>query len=121
MKKKIASSNCLGVPRSKGELVLITEASDVGGGGTIYQWQELNPAELTHCLRRLKLHGQNLPKRASPRHSEKIVFMGDPTKQEPQIQRKSINWTIFFYFQENPLPRKIIYLPKNALLFFGKP
>ena len=49
LKKKIASSNCLGVPRPKGEIVLITEASDVGGGGTIYQWQELKPAELTHC------------------------------------------------------------------------
>ena len=49
MKKKIASSNCLGVPRPKGEIVLITDANDVGGGGTIYQWQELNPAELTNC------------------------------------------------------------------------
>ena len=49
MQKKIASSNCLGVPLPKGEIVLITDASDVGGGGTIYQWQELNPAELTHC------------------------------------------------------------------------
>ena len=52
-KKKIASSNCLGVPRPKGEIVLITDASDVGGGGTIYQWQELNPAELTHCHYRI--------------------------------------------------------------------
>ena len=49
MKKKIASSNCLGVPRRKGEIVLITDASDVGGGGTIYQWKKLHPAELTHC------------------------------------------------------------------------
>ena len=49
LKKKSASSNCLGVPRPKNEIVLITDASDVGGGGTIYQWQELNPAELTHC------------------------------------------------------------------------
>ena len=49
MKKKIASSNCLGLPRTKGGIVLITDASDVGGGGTTYQWQELNPAELTHC------------------------------------------------------------------------
>ena len=49
LKKKIAPSNCLGVPRPKGEIVLITDASDLGGGGTIYQWQELNPAELTHC------------------------------------------------------------------------
>ena len=49
LKKKIASANCLGVPRPKGEIVLIPDAIDVGGGGTIYQWQELNPAELTHC------------------------------------------------------------------------
>ena len=32
LKKKIASSNCPGVPRPKGEIVLITDASDVGGG-----------------------------------------------------------------------------------------
>ena len=49
MKKKIVSSNCLGVPRPKGEIVLITDASDAGRGGTTYQWQELNPAGLTQC------------------------------------------------------------------------
>ena len=49
MKKEVPSSNCLGVPRSKGQIVMITDASDVGGGGTIYQGQELNLAELTHC------------------------------------------------------------------------
>ena len=31
LKKKIASSNCLGVPCPKGEIVLISDASDVGG------------------------------------------------------------------------------------------
>ena len=49
MKKKIASSNCFGVPHPKGKIVLITDDSDVKGGGTIYQWQELNPVELTQC------------------------------------------------------------------------
>ena len=49
LKKKIASSNCPGVARPKGQIVLITDASDEGGGGTIYQWQALNPAEPTHC------------------------------------------------------------------------
>ena len=49
LKKKTASSNCLGVPRPKGEIVLITDASDVGGVGTSYICQELNPAEVTHC------------------------------------------------------------------------
>ena len=40
LKKKIASSNCLGVPRRKGEIVLITDASDVGGG-----WNDLPMAK----------------------------------------------------------------------------
>ena len=52
LRKKIASSNCLGVPRPKGRIVLITDASDVGRGGMIYQSQELNPAEVTHCHHR---------------------------------------------------------------------
>ena len=49
LKKKTSSTNCLGVPRPKGEIILITDACDVGGGGTLYQWQELNPAELSQC------------------------------------------------------------------------
>ena len=49
MKKKISSTNCLGVPRPKGEIILITDACDVGGGCTLYQWRGFNPAELLHC------------------------------------------------------------------------
>ena len=49
LKNKIASSNCLGIPSPKGEIVLITDASDVGGVGATYHWQECNPAELNHC------------------------------------------------------------------------
>ena len=40
LKKKIASSNCPGVPRPKDEIILITDASDVGGGG----WNDLSMA-----------------------------------------------------------------------------
>ena len=35
LKKKIASSNCLGAPRTKGEIVLITDANDVVEFGTM--------------------------------------------------------------------------------------
>ena len=49
LKKNISSTNCLGVPRPKGEIILVTDACDVGGGGTLYLWQELNPAELSDC------------------------------------------------------------------------
>ena len=33
------SSNCFGAPRPQGEIVLIAGACDIGGGGTMYQWQ----------------------------------------------------------------------------------
>ena len=47
--KKISSTNCLGVPRPKGEIILVTDACDVGEGGPLYHWQDLNPAELSDC------------------------------------------------------------------------
>ena len=37
-----------GFPSPKGEIILVTDACDVRGGGTLYQWQELYPAELSH-------------------------------------------------------------------------
>ena len=38
-----------GVTCLKDEIILGTDACDVGEGGTLYQWQELNPAEFPHC------------------------------------------------------------------------
>ena len=38
LRKKISSTNCLGVPRPKGEIILVTDACDIGGGGTLYHW-----------------------------------------------------------------------------------
>ena len=84
---------------------------------TLCSLTPVNPI-CSNTLRRLKLHGQNLPKSASLRHSGEIGFIGDPKTQERKIKQISINWTIFIHFQEGRLPRKIIYLPKNALLFW---
>ena len=49
LKKKISSTNCLGVPLPKGEKILLRDTCDVRGAGILYQWQEHNPAELAHC------------------------------------------------------------------------
>ena len=49
LKTTNSPTNCLGAPRPKGEIILVTDACDVGRGGTLYQWLELNPAELSHC------------------------------------------------------------------------
>ena len=32
LKKKVSSTNCFGVSRPKGEITLVTDACDVGGG-----------------------------------------------------------------------------------------
>lgn len=42
LKGKIASTNGLGVPRAKGEVVLITDASNIGGGAAVFQWQQVD-------------------------------------------------------------------------------
>ena len=46
LKKNISSTNSVGVPRPKGEIILVTDACGVGGGGTLYQWQELYPCRV---------------------------------------------------------------------------
>ena len=49
LKKENSSTNCLRVPRPKGKIILVTDACVVRGGGTLYQWHDLNPVELSHC------------------------------------------------------------------------
>ena len=39
LKDKVANAKCLGVPRAQGGFILVTNASNVGGGGTLFQWQ----------------------------------------------------------------------------------
>ena len=36
----------LGVPRQKGEIILVSDASDVGGGSILFQFQDLNNEEI---------------------------------------------------------------------------
>jgi hypothetical protein len=36
----------LGVPRRDGELILVTDASDVGGGASLYQFQNLEKEQI---------------------------------------------------------------------------
>ena len=36
LKDKVANAKCLGVPRAQGDIILVTDASNVGGGGTLF-------------------------------------------------------------------------------------
>ena len=77
LKKNISPTNCLGVPRPKGEIILVTDAFDVGAGGTLYQWQELNFAELSH--RQFQTSGLNRDgtlKEDYPANESRLVPLG---------------------------------------------
>ena len=87
LQRKIASPNFLAVPRSEGEIILITDASDVGGAGMIYQWQELNPAELTHCQYRTSgFNCAGSPKHDYPYSEWRLVPLGQWNRKSNQAR-----------------------------------
>ena len=46
LKEKLAKESCLGVPNSEGEIVLVTDASDIGGGAMLFQWQKIQREQI---------------------------------------------------------------------------
>ena len=44
-KNKVANAKCPGVLRAQGKIILMTDASNVGGCGTLFQWQVLQKEE----------------------------------------------------------------------------
>ena len=55
----MANAKCLGVPRAQGEIILVTDASNVGGGGTLFQWQALEKAEFDSAISQWGTEGLN--------------------------------------------------------------
>ena len=39
LKEKLVNVSGLGVPNVEGEIILVTDASNIGGGGSLFQWQ----------------------------------------------------------------------------------
>ena len=59
LKRKVANAKCLGVPRAQGEMILVTDTSNVGGGGTLFQWQALEKEELDSAINQWGTEGLN--------------------------------------------------------------
>ena len=55
----MANSKCLGVPRAQGEIILVTDASNVGGGGTLFQWRALEKEECDSAISQWVTDGLN--------------------------------------------------------------
>ena len=59
LKDKVANAKCLGVPRAQGKIILVTDASNVGGGGTFFQWQALEKEEFDSAISQWGTEGLN--------------------------------------------------------------
>ena len=59
LKEKVANAECLGVPRAQGEIILVTDASNVGGGGTLFQWQAQEKEEFDSAISQWGTEGLN--------------------------------------------------------------
>ena len=55
----MANAKCLGVPRVQGEMILVTDASNVGGGGTLFQWQALEKEKFNSVITQWGTDGLN--------------------------------------------------------------
>ena len=55
----MANAKCLGVPKAQGEIILVTDASNVGGGRTLFQWQALEKEEFDSAISQWRTDGLN--------------------------------------------------------------
>ena len=55
----MANAKCLGVPRAQGEIILVTDAGNLGGGGTLFQWQALEKEEFDSAISQWGTEGLN--------------------------------------------------------------
>ena len=55
----MANAKCLGVPRGQGEFLFVTDSSNVGGGGTLFQWQALEKEEFDSAISQSGTEGVN--------------------------------------------------------------
>ena len=57
LKSRLSSLLIWGVPRADGELLLISDGSDEGGGGSLYQWQRINKGAVERIRSELNTAG----------------------------------------------------------------
>ena len=75
----MANAKCFGVPGAQGGIILVTDASNVGGGGTSFQWQALENEEFDSAISQWGTEGLNrdgTPKQSYPNDKWVLVPLG---------------------------------------------
>ena len=50
LKDKVVNTQCWGVPKAQGEILLVTDASNLGGGESLFQWQALEKKAIDSAI-----------------------------------------------------------------------
>ena len=58
-KDKVANAECLGVPKAQGEIIMVTDACNASGGGTLFRWQALEKEEFDSAVSQWGTEGLN--------------------------------------------------------------
>ena len=59
LRDKVANAKCLSVPRAQAEIILVTDARNVGRGGMLFQWQALEKEEFNSAISQRGTDGLN--------------------------------------------------------------
>ena len=79
LKHKVANAKCLRVPRGQGKIIPLTDASNVGGGGTLSQWQAPEKEEFDSAIPQwgtARLQRDGTLKHSYPDHRWVLVPLG---------------------------------------------
>ena len=117
LKNKVANAKCLGVPRAQGEIILVTDASNVGGGGTLFQWQPLEKEEFASAISQWGTEGLNRDgtlKHSYPDDKWVLVLLGHWNQKWNQARG-------YYSTYEEELPAGMLVLSSQARLLESNP
>ena len=130
LKERLVNAQALAIPQREGELVMITDASDLGGGSVIFQWQ---PSTLSdhHAAQLRRCETQGVTPQGGLKHNYPDDFLLAPignwnwkwneTRQRYDVYEREILAGILTLSSQFRLVagRKIIWLCDNkAVKFF---
>ena len=80
LKDRLANAKCLGVPMAQGEIILLTDTSNVGGGATLFHWQAVEKEESDSAIFQWGTDGLNRDSTLKHRYPDNrwvLVPLGD--------------------------------------------
>ena len=113
LKDKVANAKCLGVPRAQGDIILVTDASNVGGGGTLFQWQALGREEFDSAISQWGTDGLNRDatlKQSYPDDKCILVPLGRPNWKWNQA------WGNYSAYEQELLAGMLVLSSQSRLL-----